>query len=232
MPTDPTALVDIHDLRHGFTEGDRHHAVLDGITLALQPGETVALLGRSGSGKSTLLNLIGGLAVPAGGHIRVAGVDIRALGERDLTLLRRRRIGFIYQFFNLIATLSVLDNVLLPVELDGRLTDDDRTRARSLLAEAGLAGREDSYPDRLSGGEQQRVALVRALIHEPALILADEPTGNLDSETGSIVLDLLDRLVQRAGHGMLLVTHSQEVAQRADRILALRDGRLVPSPRA
>ena len=230
MPTAP--LVDLHDLHHGFTEGERHHAVLDGITLALQSGETVALLGRSGSGKSTLLNLISGLAAPDAGHIRVEGVDVRALSERDLTLLRRRRIGFVYQFFNLITTLSVLDNVMLPLELDRRTTREDETRARALLAEAGLGGREESFPDRLSGGEQQRVALVRALIHEPALLLADEPTGNLDSETGGVVLDLLDRLVQRAGHGMLLVTHSREIARRADRILTLRDGRLVADGQA
>lgn len=226
MPAAPSNLIEIDNLRHGFTEGERHHAVLDGVTLTLRPGETVALLGRSGSGKSTLLNLVSGLATPRSGRITVSGVDVRALNERDRTLLRRRHIGFIYQFFNLIATLSVLDNVMLPLELERRTTRSDEDHARALLAETGLEDRAHSFPDRLSGGEQQRVALVRALIHEPALVLADEPTGNLDTETGAVVLGLLERLVRRAGHGMLLVTHSRETAERADRILTLRDGRL------
>lgn len=225
MP-DPAHLVEIDDLHCSFTEGGRVHTVLDGLALTVGRGETVALLGRSGCGKSTLLNLVSGLATPGTGSIRVDGVDVHALGERERTLLRRRRIGFVYQFFNLIATLSVRDNVMLPLELDGRDTTAGHDRADGLLADVGLAGRADSFPDRLSGGEQQRVALVRALIHEPPLLLADEPTGNLDGETGTIVLDLLDSLVRRSGHGMMLVTHSREIAARADRVLTLRDGRL------
>ena len=225
MNTTPD-LVAVRDLQCSFTEGGQRHAVLAGIDLQLAAGETVALVGRSGSGKSTLLNLISGLAVPDSGHIAVAGRDIRRLDEKQRTLLRRRQIGFIYQFFNLIETLSVFDNIMLPLELDGRTGTVEYERARQLLAEVGLEGRRDTFPDRLSGGEQQRVALVRALIHEPPLVLADEPTGNLDEETGRTVLDLLERLVRRSGHGMLLVTHSPEVAARADRILTLRDGRL------
>lgn len=226
MNASASPLVAIRDLRTGFREAGRYHIVLDGIDLDIAPGETVALLGRSGSGKSTLLNLVSGLAAPDAGQILLDGLDLRTLGERDRTLLRRRRIGFIYQFFNLIHTLSVIDNVLLPLELDRRTTEADDARAASLLAEVGLGERADSFPDRLSGGEQQRVALVRALIHAPALVLADEPTGNLDAETGTRVLDLLDRLVRQNGHGMMLVTHSREVAARADRVLTLRDGRL------
>lgn len=225
MPED-AALVDVRDLHCAFAEGGRTHTVLDALSLTVRRGETVALVGRSGSGKSTALNLIAGLATPDGGVVRVEGVDVHALTERERTLLRRRRIGFVYQFFNLIETLSVRDNVMLPLELDRRASRGDREQADALLAEVGLADRAGSFPDRLSGGEQQRVALVRALVHEPALILADEPTGNLDGETGAGVLDLLERLVQRSGGGMILVTHSAEVAARAQRVLTLRDGRL------
>ncbi len=220
-------LAATRDLHCSFDEGGQRHVVLDGVTLHIRAGETVALLGRSGSGKSTLLNLISGLATPDHGEITVAGRDLRRLDERQRTLLRRRHLGFIYQFFNLIATLSVLDNVMLPLELDGRTAGSDYERARHLLTTVGLADRADAFPDRLSGGEQQRIALVRALVHEPPLILADEPTGNLDEETGAMVLALLEQLGRGAGRGMLIVTHSQEVAARADRTLTLRNGRLV-----
>jgi len=226
MNPESPPIVAIDGLRCSFSEGLATHRVLDGVSLRLAAGESVALLGRSGSGKSTLLNLVSGLARPDAGRVRFAGSDVHRLDERSRTLLRRRRIGFIYQFFNLIDTLSVRDNVLLPLELDGRTAAPEHERAERLLNEVGLAARAESHPDRLSGGEQQRVALVRALIHEPELVLADEPTGNLDSETGGIVLDLLERLVRRAGHAMILVTHSREVAARCDRVLTLRDGRL------
>lgn len=219
-------IVDVRDLHCSFVEGGQAHAVLAGLSLTVEHGESVALLGRSGSGKSTLLNLISGLAMADAGTIRVGGVDVRGLGERDRTLLRRRRIGFVYQFFNLIETLSVRDNILLPLELDGRLTATDHGHVDGLLDTIGLAERAQAFPDRLSGGEQQRVALARALVHEPALLLADEPTGNLDGETGARVLALLDGLAHRSAHGMILVTHSREVAARADRVLTLRDGRL------
>ncbi len=222
--TDP--IVVFEDVHYGYVEAGRRHEVLHGIDGTIGRGETVALLGRSGSGKSSLLNLTAGLAQPGRGRIRVAGEDIAALDETARTRLRRRHIGFVYQFFNLIDTLSVRDNALLPLELDGRVDDTSLERVDSLLAEVGLADRLEARPDALSGGEQQRVALVRALAHSPALVLADEPTGNLDSETGTKVLDLLDRLVRDAGHSLLLVTHSSEVAARADRVLHLVDGRL------
>lgn len=219
-------IVFFENVHYGYAEAGRRHEVLHGIDGTIARGETVALLGRSGSGKSSLLNLTAGLAKPVRGRIRIAGDDIAALDETARTRLRRRHIGFVYQFFNLIDTLSVRDNALLPLELDGRLDPGAVERVDSLLAEVGLGDRLEARPDTLSGGEQQRVALVRALGHAPALVLADEPTGNLDSETGTRVLDLLDRLVRDAGHSLLLVTHSSEVAARADRVMHLVDGRL------
>ncbi|MDX1608994.1 MAG: ABC transporter ATP-binding protein [Halofilum sp. (in: g-proteobacteria)] len=220
------AALELNDVSYGYLEAGRHHVVLHEVALDVAAGETVAIVGRSGAGKSTLLNLIGGLAPPESGRIRVGGHDLATLGERGRTLLRRRHIGFVYQFFNLIDTLDVEDNVLLPLELDGGADAAGRERARQLLAEVGLADRARARPDRLSGGEQQRVAVVRALAHRPGLVLADEPTGNLDAETGEAVLALLDRLVRRGGHSLVLVTHSDTVAGVADRVLRLADGRL------
>ena len=219
-------ILEFEDLHYGYVEAGRRHAILHGIEGTIHAGETVALLGRSGSGKSSLLNLAAGLARPDRGRIRVDGTDLTGLDETARTRLRRRHIGFVYQFFNLVDTLDVRDNALLPLELDGRVGPADRERVEALLAEVGLSERQHARPDALSGGEQQRVALVRALAHQPALVLADEPTGNLDTETGALVLDLLDRLVRDAGRTLLLVTHSSEVAARADRVLHLVDGRL------
>ena len=224
--TDDAPCLRFEDLRYGYTEAGRRHEVLHGIDAVIGRGETVALLGRSGSGKSSLLNLAAGLARPDGGCIEFAGRDLARLDEATRTRLRRRRIGFVYQFFNLVDTLDVRDNALLPLELDGRVAAADRDRVEALLGEVGLDDRMSAYPDALSGGEQQRVALVRALAARPELVLADEPTGNLDTETGGIVLDLLDRLVRGRGHTLLLVTHSPDVAARADRVLRLVDGRL------
>ena len=186
----------------------------------------MALLGPSGSGKSTLLNLVSGIDTPDAGSIEIDGVRVTELGERDRTLFRRSHIGFVFQFFNLLPTLTVEENLLLPLELKGRLDAAARGRARELLDHVGLADRAATFPDRLSGGEQQRVALARALVHEPALILADEPTGNLDSATGEKMLDLLDRLVRDAGRTLLAVTHSRDLAAHADRVIRIVDGRL------
>jgi len=221
-------LTDIHKCYH---EGDRERTIFRGAELAVAPGQWIALLGRSGSGKSTLLNLISGIDLPDRGEVIVGESTINRLTERDRTLFRRRRIGFVFQFYNLIPTLTVQENLLLPLELAGEVTPEGKTRARELLENVELADRAASYPDRLSGGEQQRVAVARALIHRPALVLADEPTGNLDSETGRQVLELFDTLVRGAGATMVLVTHSAEVAERADRVLAVRDGLLVELPR-
>ena len=219
-------IVELDDVHRAYEEAGRRHEVLRGVSARVARGEAVALLGRSGSGKSTLLNVISGLARPDSGRVSVDGRDITRLDERARTLLRRDAIGFVYQFFNLVDTLDVADNVLLPLELAGRIGDEARERALGLLDEVGLRDRAAAFPDTLSGGEQQRVALVRALAADPPLVLADEPTGNLDAETGRVVLDLLDRLVRQAGRSLVLVTHSTEVADRADRVLRLDDGRI------
>jgi len=212
----------------GYREGGAWREILRGANLDVQAGEQIALLGPSGCGKSTLLHLIGGLDAPTAGHIVFDGENLADLGEPARSLWRRRHVGFIYQFFNLLPTLTVLENVLLPLELNGVSERAGRETALGLLAQVGLADRAGTYPDRLSGGEQQRVAIVRALAHQPQLVLADEPTGNLDIATGETVLDLLDRLVRAQGRTMILVTHSAEVASRADRIIHLADGRISP----
>ena len=206
-----------------YLEGGRQRPVLAGLDAVFQAGERVALVGRSGSGKSTLLHLVAGLDLPDAGLVEVEGQVLNRLSERQRTLYRRRRVGLVFQFFNLVPTLTVLENLLLPLQLN-HLADD--SPAWDLLEEVGLGDRADSYPDRLSGGEQQRLAVARALVHRPGLVLADEPTGNLDEETGALVMDLLERLCGQAGATLLLVTHSAEVAARADRTLHLHEGRL------
>ncbi len=220
--------VHLRDVRKTYTEGGQRHEVLHGIDLDVAAGEALALLGRSGSGKSTLLNLIAGIETPDSGEVAIDGVALHRLDEQARTLFRRRHIGFVFQSFNLIPTLSVLENVLLPLELNGRLQAAARREARDLLDTVGLAGRAHAYPDRLSGGEQQRVAVVRAIIHRPRLLLADEPTGNLDEASGAVVLQLLRERVPGGETALILVTHSREVAALADRIVTLRDGRLQP----
>jgi len=210
----------------GYREGGAWREVLRGVDLDIRAGEQIALLGQSGSGKSTLLHLLGGLDLPSAGRIVFDGLDLAGLGEPARSLWRRRHVGLIYQFFNLIPTLTVLENLLLPLELNGVTGRQAREAATALLAEVGLDGRAGSWPDRLSGGEQQRVAIVRALVHSPELVLADEPTGNLDQASGEHALDLLDRLVRAQGRTLILVTHSAEVARRADRVVRLADGRL------
>ena len=189
-------------------------------------GETIALRGRSGSGKSTLLNLVSGIDLPDSGEVVVAGQRIATLNERDRTLFRRRHIGFVYQAFNLVPTLTVGDNVRLVLELNR--VEDKRADATvfRLLDAVGLADRVDSYPDVLSGGEQQRVAIARALAHDPSVVLADEPTGNLDDDSAARVLELLDSLVREAGGTMIIATHSASVAARCDRVLELHNGTL------
>ncbi len=217
----------VRDLTRRYREGEREHTVLDGASAEIRRGELVVLLGPSGSGKSTLLNLVSGIDTPDGGWIEVDGVRITSLNERERTLFRRRHIGFVFQFFNLLPTLTVLENLLLPLELKGSVGPDETARARSLLERVGLQDRAHTFPDRLSGGEQQRVALVRALVHEPALVLADEPTGNLDPDTGERILTLLEELVREHGRTVLAVTHSRDVAARADRVVRIDHGRLV-----
>ena len=197
------------------------------LSVTFAQGEFVAILGKSGSGKSTLLNLISGIDQADGGSVWLDGQDLTALGENQRTLFRRRKIGFIFQFFNLIPTLTVMENVVLPLELNGATVEDARRQAGLMLEAVGLLDRAQTFPDRLSGGEQQRVAIARALVHDPLLVLADEPTGNLDEETGRQVLELLDRLTRQAGKNLIMVTHSNEAAALADRVLHLREGKLV-----
>jgi putative ABC transport system ATP-binding protein len=222
-----TAFLRFHDLTKSYYEGDLPRVVLQNAHAEFEPGQMTVILGKSGSGKSTLLNLISGIDTPDGGQIWVDGQDLTALSERDRTLFRRARIGFIFQFFNLIPTLTVGENVSLPLELNRVPHAEAREKAEALLDSVGLLDRWNTFPEKLSGGEQQRVALARALVHDPLLILADEPTGNLDEETGSQVLSLLTRLAREQDRTLLMVTHSQEAASHADRILRLTHGQLV-----
>jgi putative ABC transport system ATP-binding protein len=223
--------VELRKVGKSYREGDVERLVLRDVSITLARGEIVVLVGRSGSGKSTLLNVIAGIDRPTAGTVVVNGTDLTGLDEQARTRFRRRHIGFVFQFFNLIPLLTVEENLLLPLDLNGRADAEGVKRARALLERVGLGGRGDSYPERLSGGEQQRVAIARALIHEPALVLADEPTGNLDMETAADVLDLLDTLAREAGGTVLMVTHSREVVGVADRILAIERGALVERPR-
>ncbi len=221
------AMIELRRVTKAYREGERERLVLRAADGRVGAGEVVVLMGPSGSGKSTLLNLVSGIDLPTAGDVVVAGVSIPGLVERERTLFRRDRIGFVFQFFNLIPTLTVEENLLLPLELSRRMGRADHDRALGLLARVGLADRAATYPDRLSGGEQQRVAVARALAHDPAVVLADEPTGNLDARTGRRVLDLLEELGRGAGKTMLVVTHSEDVARVGDRVLELREGRLV-----
>lgn len=209
-----------------FLEGAQTRQVLNQCNAVVAKGELVAILGKSGSGKSTLLNLISGIDIADTGSIWLGGENLTRLNDRQRTLFRRKNIGFIFQFFNLIPTLTVLENVVLPAELNGSNPEAARKLAMPLLEEVGLLDRLSTFPDRLSGGEQQRVAIARALINDPILLLADEPTGNLDEQTGRHILDLLDCLTRQAGKNMIMVTHSHEAAASADRVLYLRDGQL------
>ncbi|HSL42481.1 MAG TPA: ABC transporter ATP-binding protein, partial [Anaerolineales bacterium] len=222
-----TAFLRFHDLTKSYHEGDVRRVVLQNAHAEFQPGEITAILGKSGSGKSTLLNLISGIDAPDSGQIWVDGQELTSLSERDRTLFRRARIGFVFQFFNLIPTLTVGENVSLPLELNRVPREQAREKAKDRLAAVDLLDRWNTFPEKLSGGEQQRVALARALVHDPLLILADEPTGNLDEETGTQVMSLLAGLAREQNRTLLLVTHSQEAASHADRILRLSHGQLV-----
>ena len=216
--------VEAQGLIKRYREAGRAHEVLRGVNFNIAAGECVALTGRSGSGKSTLLHIVAGIDVPDAGSLTIDGADLCSMTERSRTLFRRRHIGLVFQFFNLIATLTVAENLLLPLELCGAAKQASKERVRALLRQVGLEDRAGSYPERLSGGEQQRVAIARALIHRPAILLADEPTGNLDDETGSAVLALLTGLIREEGLSVIIATHSGELAACADRVLTLHNG--------
>ena len=220
-------MVKVENLTRVYRTGSTRQAVFDALTFSVDKGETVALLGASGSGKTTLLNLISGIDSPDKGCVLLDGVDVHALAEPARTLLRRRLIGFVFQFFNLIPTLKVGENVALPLELLGADDSAAQQRAADLLEAVGLGGLEQRYPETLSGGEQQRAAVARALAHQPALLLADEPTGNLDEDTGGRIIELLTGLARQQGTTLLLVTHSTHVARAADRVLRLSHGQVM-----
>jgi len=223
-------LIEVRRLTKTYREGNDERVVLREVDASIRRGEFAVLVGRSGSGKSTFLNLLSGIDVPTAGEVVIDGQPLTRLSERARTLFRRRHIGFVFQALNLVPTLTVEENLLLPLELNARAGPGERDKALELLDAVGLVDRARSFPDRLSGGEQQRAAIARALVHDPLLVLADEPTGNLDLETGRQVLDLLDRLTRRAGKTMVMVTHSPDVIGLADRIFAIESARLVERP--
>ena len=220
-------IIRLDQVAKSFHEGEQERLIFDGVSATFDEGSIVAIVGRSGSGKSTLLNLIAGLDLPLRGEIWMGDTCVSRLNDRERTLHRRTHIGFVFQFFNLIPTLTVCENVMLPAELCGLPAREARAAAESLLAQVGLLDRANAYTDKLSGGEQQRVAIARALCANPALILADEPTGNLDADTGAQVMSLLTTLARERGKTLLLVTHSLEVAAMAGRVFRLDHGHLL-----
>lgn len=217
-------MISLQNVRKVYGEGETRVEALKGIDLEIARGQFVSIMGPSGSGKSTLLNLVSALDVPTAGRIFIDGEDIGRLDDDALTLFRRRRIGLVFQFFNLMPTLDAVDNVLLPVLLERNAERADRARAVGLLEAVGLAGRAAHKVHQLSGGEMQRVAIARALVLDPRLILADEPTGNLDSATGNAILELLKRTARDHGTTVVMVTHDRNAAQAGDRLVRLRDG--------
>jgi putative ABC transport system ATP-binding protein len=221
-------LVEIDGLSKVYEEADRERIVLHDLTASFESGEISSIRGRSGSGKSTLLNLIAGIDQPTDGSIRIEGQELTKMSPRQRAHFRQKNIGFVFQFFNLIPTLSVIENVSLPSELAGRRVSEARQRAFEHLQAVGLSERQADFPDQLSGGEQQRIAIARALVERPRLVLADEPTGNLDETTGAEVLSLLERLVREHQVTLILATHSHELSGTADRQYWLHDGRLQP----
>ena len=225
--TESGPSVEVINVRKVYPSGDGERAVLDGASATIGSGERVAILGPSGSGKSTLLNLLSGIDEPDQGTIEINGSDLRTLSETERTLFRRNHIGFVIQSINLLPALTVLENLLLPLELIGRTGNEANERARSLLEMVELSKRADSFPDRLSGGEQQRVAIARAVVHEPSLLLADEPTGNLDEDTSHRLIERLEDLISIGKTTLVVVTHSRQLADRMDRALRLDRGGLV-----
>ena len=220
-------VVEMRDLTKSYEDESGTRSVIERADCVIHQGEFVALSGPSGSGKTTILNLVSGIDTPTSGEVLIDSTHITKLSETERTLFRRRNIGFVFQFFNLIPTLSVRENLLLPLQLNGNSGEESQRRVTELLEQIGMEDRMDSYPDRLSGGEQQRVAIARALAHDPHLVLADEPTGNLDATTGKAILSLLQDLVQASGRTMIIVSHSSTVAEMASRVLTIESGRLI-----
>ena len=219
-------IIQLKRLSKSYQEGNKRRLVLNELDLSVAESQMYVLLGRSGSGKSTMLNLLSGIDQPDTGQVIIAGTDISNMNEKDRTKYRRDNIGFVFQSFNLISTLTAFENVVLPLSLKGDDPVESEHKAQFFLDQVDLGDRGGSYPDRLSGGEQQRVAIARALAHEPKFILADEPTGNLDYKTGSMVLKMLGNLVRENGRTMIIATHDREMGQIADQVLELREGSL------
>ena len=218
-------ILETRDLKKYYGAGDTQVKALDGVNLSVEQGEFVAIVGTSGSGKSTLLHMLGGLDRPTSGSVSVDGKDIFALKDEALTIFRRRKVGFVFQSYNLVPVLSVWENIVLPVELDGRKVDE--AYVQEVIATLGLEKKLRNLPSQLSGGQQQRVAIARALATKPAILLADEPTGNLDSRTSQDVLSLMKVTGQKFAQTMVMITHNEEIAQMTDRIVRIEDGRIV-----
>ncbi len=218
------AILETENLKKYYGSGETTVRALDGVSLSVEDGEFAAIVGTSGSGKSTLLHMLGGLDRPTEGRVRVEGKDIFSLKDDALTIFRRRKIGFVFQSYNLVPTLNVYENIVLPIQLDGNRVDKEHVG--SIIQILGLKGKIKSLPSELSGGQQQRVAIARALASKPAIILADEPTGNLDSKTSLDVLGLLKTTGERFRQTMVMITHNEEIAQMADRIIRIEDGRI------
>lgn len=218
-------ILETKNLKKYYGNGVNEVKALDGVTLSIKEGELAAVVGCSGSGKSTLLHMLGGLDYPTSGTVMVAGKDISKLNETELTIFRRRNIGFVFQSYNLVPILSVYENIVLPVELDGKRVD--RAYIRDIMQTLGIADKADNLPNQLSGGQQQRVAIARALAAKPSIILADEPTGNLDSRTTQEVLGLLKLTAERFHQTILMITHNEALAQLCDRIIHIEDGKIV-----
>ncbi|MFO7623625.1 MAG: ABC transporter ATP-binding protein [Anaerolineales bacterium] len=220
-------ILEARNLRKKYQMGEMEVQALGGLDFQVTKGEFVAIMGPSGSGKSTMLHLLGGLDMPTEGEVTLAGQRLSVLDDKQATLVRRHNIGFVFQFFNLLSTLTAEENIALPLVIDGKNLRQYQSRIDALLALVGLSKRRHHKPDQLSGGEQQRVALARALVTEPAIVLADEPTGNLDSKTGTQIMELLQRSCQELEQALIAVTHDARAASYADRVVFLRDGKIV-----
>lgn len=221
-------ILEVRELKKYYGEGENQVKALDGVSLSVEKGEFLAVVGTSGSGKSTLLHMMGGLDTPTSGQVVVAGKDISSLSRDELTIFRRRKIGFVFQSYNLLPLMNVYDNIVLPIKLDGIRPDE--VYVDQIIAALGLEEKRLAMPNQLSGGQQQRVALARALAAKPAIILADEPTGNLDSRTSMDVLGLMKTSGERFGQTIVMITHNDEIAQMAGRIIRLEDGRICGQP--
>ncbi|MBN1994480.1 MAG: ABC transporter ATP-binding protein [Anaerolineae bacterium] len=222
-------LVKLKNLTKTYTEGKQRRLILDKVNATFNAGEFILVLGQSGSGKSTLLNLISGIDTPDSGDILFNNTALNRLNERQRTLFRREHIGFVFQFFNLIPTLTVFENITLTMQLNGGMNKAKSQAAQTLLEQVGLAHRQDAFPDRLSGGEQQRIAMLRAITHNPTLLLADEPTGNLDVDTGQTALQLLLKLTRQANHTLIMATHNLDFIPLADTVYRIENKNLVLS---